>query len=158
VKEVDMTVITTNPPAPTPRKARQPLAARRFAYLMAALVDAAILYAVNVRPGWDVLPFLTKDTEQVLPWVNASIVVGLVANVLYVVRDPQWFRALGEMVTTAFSVAAMLRIWDVFPLHFDEGGFDWELLARVLLGLGIVGTVIAFVVALVAFVRALANR
>ena len=150
-----MTVITPTPPAPASRKVRQPLAARRFGYLMSALVNAAILYAVNVWPGWDVLPFLTQDTEQVLPWVNASIVVGLVANVLYVVRDPRWFRALGEMVTTAVSVAALLRIWDVFPLHFDEGGFDWELLARILLGLGIVGTAIAFVVALVTFVRTL---
>lgn len=142
--------ITTSPPVSSAGKSRPSLAARRFGYLVAALVNAAMLYAVNVWPGWDVLPFLTQDTEQVIPWVNASIVAGLVVNLVYLGHDPQWLRALGDMVTTAFSLAAMLRIWDVFPLDLSEG---WELVARTLLGLGIVGTVIGFVVALVTLVR-----
>lgn len=148
-----MTVIAS-PPART-AKPRPSLAARRFGYLVAALIDAVMLYLINGRPGWDVLPFLTSETEQVIPWVNASIIAGLVANLAYLGHDPRWFRALGDMVTTAFSFAAMVRIWQVFPLSFDEGGFDWELVARILLALGLVGTLIGFVVALVTFVRAL---
>ena len=144
--------VVTNRPATAPRKARPSLAARRFGYVVAALVNAAMLYLVN---RWDVLPFLTPDTEQVLPWVKASVVAGLVVNVLYLVRDPRWFRALGDMVTTAFSLAAMVVIWDVFPLDLTDG---WELVARTLLVLGVVGTAIGFVVALVTLVRELRDR
>jgi hypothetical protein len=131
------------------------LAARRFGYLVAALVNAAMLFAVNRWPGWDALPFLTAETERVLPWVNASIVAGLVVNLVYLVHDPLWFRGLGDMVTTAFSLAAMVRIWDVFPLDLTDG---WQLVARVLLALGIVGTLIGFVAGLVAFVRDVRRR
>ncbi len=144
--------VTASPPPRTARKPRPSLAARRFGYLVAALVNAAMLYLVNGRPGWDVLPFLTSDTEQVLPWVNASIVAGLIVNLIYLGHDPRWFRALGDMVTNLFSIAAMLRIWAVYPLDVPD---SWELVARTLLGLGIVGTVIGFVVALVTFIRTL---
>ena len=116
-----MTVIAS-PPGVAPRKARPPLAIRRFGYLVGALVNAVALYLVNVRPGWDVVPFLTPQTEEVLPWVNASIVAGLVANVLYLVYDARWFRALGDMVTTGLSMVAMIRIWDVFPFAFSTAG------------------------------------
>ena len=144
-----MTVIAS-PPAHSPPKARPSIGARRFGYLVAALIDATMLYLINARPGWDAVPFLTSGTTEVLPWVNASIVAGVVVNLVYLVRDPRWLRALGDMVTAAFSFAAMVRIWEVFPLDLSDG---WELVARILLGLGLVGTLIGFVVALVSFVR-----
>lgn len=149
-----MTVIAS-PPAHTAPKARPSLAARRFGYLLAALIDAVMLYLINGRPGWDVLPFLTSETEQVLPWVNASIIAGLVVNLVYLGHDPRWLRAVGDMVTNAFSIAAMLVIWDVFPFDFSGSSFDWEIVARILLGLGIVGTLIGFVVALVTYLKTL---
>jgi hypothetical protein len=150
VKEVIMAVLTPTPLTAAP-KDRKPRAVRRFGYVVAALVNALMLFAVNRWPGWDAVPFLTDDTEQVLPWVNASIVTGLVVNLLYLGYDRRWFRSLGDVVTTAVSTTAMLRIWDVFPLDLSEG---WETVARVLLALGLAGTLIAFAVALVAFVRA----
>ena len=51
------------------------------------------------------------------------------------------------------GLAAMLRIWQVFPFDFPEGGFDWTLLARALLAVGIVGSVIGVVVALTTLAR-----
>lgn len=137
------------------RVARKPVGARRVGYVAAALVNAAMLYAVNRWPGWQEVPFLTKDTALVLGLVNATIVVNLVANLVYLARDPRWLIALGDLVTTAVGLAAMVRIWKVFPLDVSD---RWELLVRAVLVVGIVGSAIGIVVAIVRFGRALSSR
>ncbi|UBU11526.1 hypothetical protein [Nonomuraea gerenzanensis] len=45
---------------------RRPAAARRTGYTIAAVIDGALLYAVNARPGWQIVPFLTPHTPRVL--------------------------------------------------------------------------------------------
>jgi hypothetical protein len=128
-------------------------AARRAGYVVAVLVNAAILYAVNVWPGWQALPFLTDDVSLVLELVNASIMVNLVANMVYVAADPPWMKALGDVLTTSVGLAALLQIWRVFPFDFTGNSFDWALVLRVAVGVAIGGSAIAIVVALVSFVK-----
>jgi hypothetical protein len=137
----------------TRRPTRRPsTAARRFGHAVAVVVNAAMLYAVNVWPGWDSLWFLTEDTTQVLGLVNATIVVGIVANAVYIAHDVGRLRALGDLVTTSIGLAAMVVIWQVFPFDFGEAGFDWELVVRIVLGVGIVGSAIAIIIHLVSLV------
>ena len=128
--------------APEKRRGR---AARRFGYAVAVLVNVAILVLVNRWPGWDAVPFLTGDTEQVLGIVNASIIAGVVANVLFLFADPPWFKALGDIVTTAVGLAAAVRLWQVFPFDFGAGS-AWDTVARVLLVIAIVGSVLGILV------------
>ena len=137
---------------------RQPVAGRRLGYTIAVGVNAVLLYLINVAPGWDAVPFLTPATTQVLPWVNAALIATAVANVLYVVWDPRWFRALGDIVTTSIGVVAMMRLWQVFPFDFTGSSLDWALVARVALGIGIGGSLIGIVVALVTLVRSVARE
>ena len=143
---------TPNPPSrtPTPVRQRAGLGQRRFGYLVAVAVNAAMLYLLNRSPGWDAVPFLTPETPEVLGLVNASIVAGVVANLVYLVRDPQWLRALGDVVTTAVGLAALVAIWQVWPVELSA---VWDLLARWVVGVGVVGSVIGIVVAVVHFVR-----
>ena len=144
--------VTTTPTTRTRPKKRPGVAARRFGYVVAALVNLALLYGVNVWPGWDVLPFLTADTTRVLTLVNASLVAGVAANAVYVVRDPRWLRSFGEAFTTAIGVAAMVALWRVFPFDFGDAGFDWSIVVRVLLAIGIVGGAIGIIANLVSLV------
>lgn len=137
---------------------RQPVASRRLGYTIAVGVNALLFYLVNVSPGWHAVPFLTSATTQVLPWVNATMIAGVVANVLYVGFDPRWFRALGDIVTTAIGIAGMVRVWQVFPFDFGGSSVGWASVARALLGVGIAGSAIAIVVALVTFIRTLGVR
>lgn len=133
----------------TPTRQRPAVAARRLGYVVAVLVNLALLYTVNVWPGWDALPFLTEDTTQVLPLVNASLAAGAAANGLYVVHDPRRLRAFGEALTTAIGVVAMVALWRVFPFDFGDATFDWSLVVRILLALGIVGGAIGVLTNLV---------
>lgn len=133
-------------------KSRPGPAARRVGYLVAILVNAAVLLALVRWPGWESVPFLSSDTDQVLGVVTASLVAGIVANGVYLVVDPARLRALGEIVTTAVGLAAVVRIWQVFPFSFS-GDLPWATIVRVLLVLAMVGSVVGMGVSLARLVR-----
>lgn len=140
----------------TASRTRPSTTARRTGYVAAVLVNVAMLYAVNVWPGWEAVPFLTDDTPDVLGLVNLSILAGVIANVVYLARDPVWLKALGDLLTTSVGLAAAIQIWQVFPFVFDGSGFDWAVLVRWVLVVAIVGSVIGIVAAVVSFVRGVA--
>ena len=146
--------MSTTHPAPSARHARPAahasLASRRFGYTVAIVINAVLLYLVNRSPGWEALPFLTAETAEVIPFVNASIVAGIVANALYLVRDPVWLRAAGDLVTTGVGLLAMVRIWQVWPLDLTS---TWDLVARWVIGIGIAGSLIGIMVAVVKLTR-----
>jgi hypothetical protein len=135
----------------------QSLAVRRVGYVIAAAVNGALLYLVDVWPGWQALPFLTEDTRQVLGLVNLSLIVGLVANVVYLLHDAPWLASLGGLVTTGIGLAVLVRILQVFPFAFRGSGFDVSFLVRFVLVVAIVGSAIGIVVQLVSLVRQVAG-
>ena len=128
--------------------------ARRSGYLLGALVNLALLYLIHVRPGGQAVPFLTEDTVQVLGLVDASILVGLAANVVYLARDDTWVRALGDLLTTGVGLAALARIWTVYPFDLPDTDLPWDLLTRTVLFFAVAGSVVGMLVALVRLVRA----
>ncbi len=135
-------------------KTRKPpsRAARRTGYVFSILINAAMLFGINVWPGWDVLPFLSDDFTQVLGLVNLSLWVSLAVQVVYLFRDAKPVKPLGDVVTLAVNILVGVRMWQVFPFDFGDQTFDWELLFRILLVVGIVGMAIAVVVSLVSLV------
>ncbi|HYN94333.1 MAG TPA: hypothetical protein VES42_10845, partial [Pilimelia sp.] len=84
---------------------RPSVGARNVGYTVGAVVDASLLYLVNVEPGWQAVPFLTDGTRQVLVLVNVSLAVGLVANLVYPAYDPPWFKGLGDLLATGIALA-----------------------------------------------------
>lgn len=134
---------------------RPPVKSRRAGYAVAAAVNAAMWYLVNTWPGWQTLPFLTEDTSEVLGLLNASLVVAIVANVVYLAYDPTWVTSLGGMVTTGVGLAVLARFWQVFPFDFGGASVDWELIARIGLVAAMVGAAIGLVVQFVTLVRVL---
>lgn len=137
---------------PTPR--RTPTAsARRAGYVIAVAVNAIVLYAANVWPGWPAVGFLNLETALVMGLVNASLIIGIAANLCYLAADPPWLKALGSVITTAVGIAALVRIWQVFPFDFDDSTIDWTLIARTVLVVSIVGSVIGILVAVVGVIK-----
>lgn len=124
-------------------------------YVGGAVVNVILLVLVNGWPGWEVVPFLTNRTPLVLGLVNASLVTGIVVNVVLSVWHPPRLKAFGDLAIGAVGIAALVRIWQVFP--FDLQGSAWETVVRVLLVVGLVGSGIAMLVALVRLVRGAPN-
>jgi hypothetical protein len=126
--------------------------------VVGAVVNCVLLFLVNVRPGWRAVPFLTADTPLVLGLVNSSLVVGLLSGVLCALVDAPRIRALADLAQNAVGLAALIRVWQVFPFAFEGDGFDWALVARWVLGIGMVGSVIGIVSALVRLALSSADR
>jgi hypothetical protein len=125
---------------------QRPTAAdRRLGYGIGVLVNVALLYAVNIWPGWEAVPFLTADTASVLALVNLSIVANLAANAVYLVYDVAWLKALGTILTTTVGMITLVRIWQVFPFDFGSSSINWQLATRILLIIGIIGSDIAII-------------
>ncbi|HZK59957.1 MAG TPA: hypothetical protein VFC59_08875 [Cryobacterium sp.] len=129
--------------------------ARRVGYLIAALINGALLYFANVWPGWQVLPFLADNARQVLDIVNVSLIAGIVVNVVYLFLDLSWLKALGDLVTLGIGLAVLARLWQVFPFDFQGSSFDWALLVRILLVVAGVGSAIGIIVQVVMLIRSL---
>ena len=131
---------------------RASTATRRIGYVIAALVNVALLFAVNAWPGWRAVPFLTDEMTAVLGLFNVSVLVGAFANVLYALFDTRWLKAFGEMVTAVLGLAVLARIWSVFPFDFPTSS-SWTYLTRFVLLIGMIGAGIGLVVNIVALGR-----
>lgn len=131
---------------------RQGRASRRGGYVIAAAINAVLLWLIHVSPGWDAVPFLTADFQQVLWLIDLSLVVTIALNLLYLIRDPRRLTAAGAVVTSAIGFVAIVRMLQVFPFDFGSSEF-WPTVFRVMLWVGIVGSAVAVVVNLIAVVR-----
>ena len=150
--------MTLTAPRHRPAAHRPSSATRRFGYVVAVLINAVLLYAANVWPGWEAVPFLTADTVLVMGLVNASIIVNLAANTAYLINDAPWFNAIGAVLTSAVGFVAAARIWKVFPFDFDGSAVDWTRLVRIVLALAMVGSAIAAIVGVVSVVKSATTR
>lgn len=131
---------------------------RRLGYGIGAAINLAMLYAVNVWPGWEVLPFLTEETPLVLGLVNLSLVAGVIINLVNLVLDLAPVKTLGDLILLGIGLAVLVRVWQVFPFDFADSGFDWALLVRAILVVAFVGSIIGVIAQLVILIRSLSGR
>ncbi len=126
-------------------------AAPRLGYLVAAALNGEFLWVAHQLLDWEWPGFLTAEFDDLLPIVTVSFILSIVANLVYVFDDGWPIKPVGELVTTVIGFVVALRTWQVFPFEFT--GNDWSWLARVVLIVAMVGTVIGSIAALVTLVR-----
>ncbi len=137
---------------------RAPVGARRFGYLVAIVLNIALLVVVFVWPAWWALPFLTAETTQVLPLIAAQAWIGIAINVIWIVVDPPWLRALGDVVTSAVGLAVAWAVLQVFPFDFGASDVPWETLVLVVVWIAVIGSAIGVIANVVKLAKALAAR
>jgi hypothetical protein len=123
---------------------------RRGSAAAGVLANLVLLLLIHAWPGWEVVPFLTEETTQVLGLVNASLLTGIAVGLVQLVRTEAWLVPAGSLVTSAVGLAATVRVLTVFPFDLSPG---WETVVRVLLVLGVVGAAIGMLVALISLLR-----
>ena len=134
---------------PNPTKTRPSPGTRRFGYVVAVLVNAAMLLVVTNLLAWDILSFLTDDFERVIPIVTVLLGTSILVNLVYLFYDPRWFVSLSQIGVLGISMAATVRIYRVFPFDFSAYEFNWTTATRVVLILAMVGVGIGIVAELV---------
>ncbi len=133
--------------SPATSRHRTTAGQRRTGYAVSVIVNAALLYLINVSPGWTVVPFLTTDMSSVLPWINASLALSILVNAVYIVADNRLVKGVGDLLTLSVGLVALIQLWQVFPFDFGADPTPWPTLIRLALAAGIIGTVIGIIVA-----------
>jgi hypothetical protein len=132
---------------------RRRAADRRNGYVVVAVIDSAMLWCAHHVLGWGWPPFLTPAFEDLLPLIDLSLGAAIALNVLWVGRDPAWFRHLGQVGLNVLSAAVSVRAWLLFPFDFSGYAFPWDTVARVTIVLSVVGLVLASVSEIVKLVQ-----
>jgi hypothetical protein len=129
----------------------------RAGYAVALVVNAALLWAINIWPGWRTVPFLTSATADIVGPVNRVLTAAVIVNVVLLFAPFRLVKALGDLAVLAIGLPVVFRVWDVFPFDFGDGWSGWPVVVRILLVLGIAGQIIGIIVGLVELGRALAG-
>ena len=118
------------------------------------LVNVVLLWLVIGWPGWRVVPFLTDQMQEVIVLVVFSLLAGAASNLVNFAVDLAWVKALGAVITSAVGLAALVRLWQVFPFDFGGSNVDWALVTRVVIAVAIAGCIVGIIVQIVTLVRA----
>ena len=121
--------------------------------MVAIIVNLLVYGFINTWPGWDSFDFVTADAADVVPLVNLSIGVSILANIVYLVVDAPRVKAIGEMVVSAVAMVVSVIVLSVFPFDFSAYTFPWELLTRVVLVIAVIGSGISVLVNLYRAIR-----
>jgi len=143
---------------------RASIGARRFGYAVAVGINVLLVVVVNNILSWGWLPWLTPEFEKLLPVINLALVVNIVLSLIYMAHDGPPFKAATQIIVNLIAIAILVRTLQVYPFDFsaydfpiDISAFDltWDLVARLLIGLAILGTAIAVVTETTKLSRAL---
>jgi hypothetical protein len=121
----------------------------RFGYIVAIIVNAAMLFIANHLLDWGWPAFITDDFGEVLWLIDISFLATIAVNSIYMAYDPAWFKSICQIGLGAISMAVAIRMYQVFPFDFTGYEFDWVSLTRFVLVLTMVGTGIAILQAVV---------
>jgi hypothetical protein len=144
-------------PRPAPADVAEPAPRRGLrvaANSVAILVNAALLVAAHRALEWG-LPLFTPRWTEVLPAFDRSVLATIATHVFLIGYDARWFRALCDVVRTAFALQVGYLVWQVFP--FDLGAAETNVAARALVLLSLIAVTVAMVVSAVTLALELAR-
>jgi hypothetical protein len=123
-------------------------------YIFAVIFNIAFLVVVNKVPDWNIV-FITDSFPEVLWALNTSIAVSLAGNLILIFFHPRFLHHLLTAVFSVFGILATSVLLSVFPFEFAELVGEWlNILVRIVLIVGIVGSAIGVVVNIVKAVGA----
>ena len=135
------------------RGEREQVAGRRIGYLVAAGLNAALLWIAHQLLDWGWPSFLTGAFDDLLPYVTVSLAATMVVHLVWMMWDPAWFKHLAQLGLDLISVVVTVRAWQIFPFDFSGLPSWWEPVARLVIAVGIVGSAIGSVAEAVRLAR-----
>jgi len=120
---------------------------KKSEYIVEIIVNVIILYVANMLLAWHV-PYLTAEWTASLWILNLSLVVGIASAAFLLFYDRNWFKSILKIVSNVLGVVFQLTVLYVFPLDFSSlsYGTTLELIIKVILVIGIIGTIISIIV------------
>lgn len=124
-------------------RSRPSASTRRSGYVVALVVNAAMVFVVLNLLEWGVLPFLTEEFTLLVPLIVLSLVASIVANAMYLFYDPPGFKTLCQVCISVISLVVAIRIYQVFPFDFTGYGEEWPSVTRIIVVVAMAGSAIS---------------
>jgi len=138
-----------------PERRRPSRGTRRFGYGVSIAVEVALLILVNSLVEWDIAPFITEEFNDLVPYINVSLIASMLVNAVYFAFDPRWFRSFTQAILNVISLVVVFQTYRIFPFDFSGSDFNWTALTRtglvvlmVLITIGTIGEVVKMFLAL----------
>ncbi|MFA5926601.1 MAG: hypothetical protein WCT32_02070 [Patescibacteria group bacterium] len=109
-------------------------------YIFTIIASIILLWIYGRLEGW--LPFVTDSFSATLTLFYISSIATIVANIIFLLIDSSTLRAALKALLNIWSIVVMISTCYIFPFDFSAYSFNWTLLVRILIILGIVGTAI----------------
>jgi hypothetical protein len=141
-------------PSNSPKKMQQPRRSRKSDYVTTLIITIALLYIFNNLIKWEAQLIINDKWLQVLPVLNISLSLAIVANMIFLFYHGRIFHYGARMVLDLFSLFVTYRLYTVFPFDFRrffELGWLNTWFPYLLL-LGTFGLVVAIVVRTARFI------
>lgn len=125
----------------------------QIGYGIAIGISLVLIYIVQNLEEWNWPPFITDRFGEVVSWISFSLVAGIVANLAYMRYGSRTVRWAGEAITSGIAILVTWRVLTVFPFDFSSYEFEWDLVAKAVLVIAIVGASIGLVTDVVKLVN-----
>lgn len=112
-------------------------------YIIAIIVNIILWYVLHQLENWNLF-FITERFSGVLWAFELSLAATIIANTLFMVYDPAWFRHISHIVLNGISIFTTFIIYWVFPFDFGLG--IWNQLVRLALLVAMFGMSVAIIV------------
>ena len=124
-------------------ESRPSVSTRRSGYVVAVVVNAAMIFVVLNLLDWGVPPFLTEQFTLLVPLIVLSLVASMAANSAYLLYDPPWFKSLCQVGISVISLAVAIRMFQVFPFDFTGYGDEWTSVTRIVVVVAMAGSALS---------------
>jgi hypothetical protein len=131
---------------------------RRSGYLVAVVVNTAMIFVVLNLLDWGVFPFLTEDFTLLVPLIMVSLLAGIMANLTYLAYDPPWFKTLCQVAISLIGLVVAIRMYQIFPFDFTGYGESWPGVTRMIVVVAMVGSALSVLTESLKFLTRLARR
>lgn len=123
-------------------------------YIFAVIFNIAFLVVVNKVPDWNIV-FITDSFPDILWALNTYLAVSIAGNLVLIFFHPRFLHHLLNAVFAIFGILATSVMLSIFPFDFSNLVGEWlNILIRIALIVGIVGSAIGVVVNIVKAVGA----
>jgi hypothetical protein len=115
-------------------------------YIGVIIINAILMWVFANLLNWGV-PFLTSDYSRVLWAIDLSLATTILANILFLIFDPGWFRHLMQTGLNIIAIIVGIIILLIFPFTFaGESWAIWVKIALIIIMVGIgIGAIAEFV-------------
>lgn len=130
---------------------------RTAEYVAAVIANIVVLVFMNTVMLWQqsTRGVVLESWVAILWAADLSLGMQILGNLFLAFYRPAWLSALMQALFSALGVLGLIVFFTVFPLDFSRLVGPWlNTLLRVVLVVGMVGSIIAFIVSVVRFFQA----